>query len=203
MLRPNKTNGKAVADIEALYFLLHQDGVEPVIMDQLESAAWFPVLSLKGTVNASQDAPSLEKILVDQFDAAIGITAEPGDFTFEAQLPSMLKADIAEWLGADDLDTNTGKTIGGREVIGFNLNGKLYDASVLIKTDTGDTILFTHAQLALSFSKEDKVFVFRVSGQILAPANPENKMIYVAHEKAAEAESSSAAPVEESSSSEA
>lgn len=180
-LRDNKKSGKAVADIEALYFLLHTNG-EPSMMSVLDSADWFPVLSLKGTVTASQDAPSLDKILVDQFDAAIGITAEPGDFSFEAQLPSMLYDDIKEWLG-EDVEVEAGKKINDRQVIGFDLNGKLYDASVLIKTDTGDSILFTHAQLAISFSKEDKVFVFRVNGQILAPSNENNKMIYIAHEK--------------------
>lgn len=184
-LQANKTTGKAVADIEALYFLKHTNG-EPVVLEQLESADWFPVLSLKGTVTASQDAPSLEKILVDQFDSAIGLTVEPGDFNFEAQLPSMLEADIKNWLG-DEVETTTA-TVDGRKVIGFNLDGKLIEASVLIKTDTGDTIIFSHTQLSISFSKEDKVFVFRLNGQVLAASNPSNKMIYIAHEKAAATE---------------
>lgn len=180
-LQANKTTGKAVADINALYFLKHVNGQEPKILDVLKSEDWFPVLTLKGTVTASQDAPSIDKILVDQFDGAIGITTEPGDFSFEAQLPSMLKADIANWLG-DDVKEHAGVEIGGRQVIGINLDGKLYDMSALIKTDTGDTIIFSHIQLSLSFSKEDKVFVFRVNGQVLSPANADNEMIYLAHE---------------------
>lgn len=181
-LQANKTTGKAVADISALYFLKHVNGQEPKILDVLESEDWFPVLTLKGTVTASQDAPSIDKILVDQFDGAIGITTEPGDFSFEAQLPSMLKADIANWLGEEDMKVHEKANVGGRQLIGINLTGKLYDMSALIKTDTGDTIIFSHIQLSLSFSKEDKVFVFRVNGQVLSPANADNEMIYLAHE---------------------
>lgn len=185
-LKPNLTSGKAVADVEALYFLKHtsETGGEPEMLNSLDSDAWFPVLSSKGTVNAGQDAPSIDKILVDQFDAPIGITSEPGDFTFEALLPSFKKNAIAAWLG-DDLH-ETSKTIEGKSVLGLNLTGKTYDMSVMIITKTGATILFSHAQVAYSFTKEDKVFMFRVSGQILAPSNPKNDTMYIATETAAE-----------------
>lgn len=187
-LQPNKTSGKAIADVKALYFLKHVAGQEPVILDSLESEDWFPVLSLKGTVTASQDAPSIEKILVDQFDAPIGMTTEPGDFNFEVQLPSLAKADIANWLGEGLHET--GASIDGLEVLGFNLDGKIIEASVLIKTGTGASIIFSRAQIVLTFSKEDKVFLFRASGQVLAPSNESNDMIYIATEKASEESSS-------------
>lgn len=179
-LQQNKTTGKAVADIKALYFYNHANGGEPVIVNSLDSTDWFSVLTLRGTVTSSQDTPSIEKINVDQFDAAIGISTEPGDFNFEALLPSLAKADVEKWLG-DEIQ-ETGKAIDGKEVIGFNLDGKLYDMSVLIKTRTNDAIIFTRAQVSFSFTKEDKVFLFRVSGQILAPTKEENKMIYLATE---------------------
>lgn len=181
-LQPNKTTGKAIADVKALYFLKHEAGEEPVILNVLDSEAWFPVLSLKGTVTASQDAPSIEKILVDQFDAPIGMTTEPGDFNFEVQLPSLAKADIANWLGEGLHET--GESIDGLEVLGFNLDGKIIEASVLIKTGTGASIIFSRAQIVLTFSKEEKVFLFRASGQVMAPSNESNDMIYIATEKA-------------------
>lgn len=181
-LQPNKTTGKAIADVKALYFLKHIDGEEPVILESLESPDWFPVISLKGTVTASQDAPSIEKILVDQFDAPIGITTEPGGFNFEAQLPSLAQADIANWLG-EDLHVADGVAIDGLQVLGFNLDGKTINVSVLIKTGTGASIIFSNAQVVLTFSKEEKVFLFRVSGQVLAAENEQNDMIYIATEK--------------------
>lgn len=186
--QPNKTTGKAVADIKALYFYKHTGGVEPVITDVADasksgSADWFPVLTLRGTVTASQDAPSIEKINVDQFDAAIGISAEAGDFNFEAQLPSLAKADIEEWLGTSEV-VATGVDADGKELIGFNLDGTLYDVSVMIKTRTNDTIIFSRAQVSFTFSKEDKTFLFKVTGQVLAPNNAANKMIYLATEAA-------------------
>ena len=181
-LQPNKTTGKAIADVKALYFYKHEEGEEPIILESLDSEKWFPVLSLKGTVNASQDAPSIEKILVDQFDAPIGITTEPGDFNFEVQLPSLAQEDIAEWLG-EGLHVAQGKQIDGLQVLGFNLDGKIINVSALIKTGTGATIIFSNCQVVLTFSKEEKVFLFRASGQVLAPTKEENDMIYIATEK--------------------
>lgn len=187
-LPQNKKNGKAIADIQALYFLKHVDGEEPVIKENLNNPDWFPVLTLRGTVNTNQDAQSLEKILVDQFDAPIGITTEPGDFTFEAQLPSLAKVDIEKWLGAklvevkDDNDQPV--IVDGKQLYGFSLDGSLIDLSVLIKTRTNDTFIFSHVMVSLTFGKEDKVFIFRVTGQVVAPSNEANEMIYYAHEKA-------------------
>ncbi len=177
-LAGNKTNGKAVADIKALYFYNHAKNGEPVITNVLEDPEWFPVLTMRGSVTSSQDAPSIEKINVDQFDAAIGISTEAGDFNFEAQLPSLLKEDIEHWLGSEIEDTS--KTIDGKELIGFNLDGSLFDMSAMIKTRTNDVIIFSRVQVSFSFTKEDKVFMFRVTGQVLAPTKSENKMMYLA-----------------------
>lgn len=198
-LAQNKTTGKAVADIKALYFYNHANVGEPTINGStLESTDWFPVLTLRGTVTASQDAPSIEKINVDQFDAAIGISTEAGDFNFEAQLPSMNYADVAEWLGANKIQEVLGTgtsplTVDGKQLLGFDLDGSLYDMSVLIKTRTNDVIIFPRVQVAFSFSKEDKVFLFRVSGQVLAPTNQANKMIYIATQTVAEVTADKAA----------
>jgi hypothetical protein len=198
-LAQNKTTGKAIADIKALYFYNHANGGEPTINgNTLESTNWFPVLTLRGTVTASQDAPSIEKINVDQFDAAIGISTEAGDFNFEAQLPSMNYADVAEWLGANKIQEVLGTgtsplTVDGKQLLGFDLDGSLYDMSVLIKTRTNDIIIFPRVQVAFSFSKEDKVFLFRVSGQVLAPTNQANKMIYIATQTVAEVTADKAA----------
>ena len=198
-LAQNKTTGKAIADIKALYFYNHANGGEPTINGTtIESTDWFPVLTLRGTVTASQDAPSIEKINVDQFDAAIGISTEAGDFNFEAQLPSMNYADVAEWLGANKIQEVLGTgtsplTVDGKQLLGFDLDGSLYDMSVLIKTRTNDVIIFPRVQVAFSFSKEDKVFLFRVSGQVLAPTNQANKMIYIATQTVAEVTADKAA----------
>lgn len=186
-LPTNLKTGKAVADIKAVYLLKHGDSGEPVIADSLSSTDWFPILTLRGSVSASQEAPSLDKINVDQFDAPIGITSEPGDFTFEANLPSMQEADIKKWLGTYDADENTSgvqeiadTVIDGKQLFGFSLDSSIYDMSVMIETRTNQVIIFSHAQVTLSFSQEDKVFVFKMSGQVLAPENEKNQMLYLA-----------------------
>lgn len=187
-LPQNKKTGRAIADIQALYFLKHVDGEEPVITENLENPDWFPVLTLRGTVNTNQDPQSLDKILVDQFDAPIGITTEPGDFSFEAQLPSLAKTDIEKWLGQKLVeckdDNGDPILVDGKQLYGFSMDGSLIDLSVLIKTRTGDTFIFAHVMVSLTFGKEEKVFIFRVNGQVVAPSNEENEMIYYAHEKA-------------------
>lgn len=187
-LPQNLKSGKAVADIEAMYFLKHVNGQEPEMMTVLDSSDWFPVLTMRGSVNVGQDATTIEKILVDQFDAPIGITTEPGDFNFEAQLPDLKSEAIIRWFEDDaqvQVDTSNNEIIiGGRKIIGVNLFGKIYEVSVLIKTRTGASIIFSNAQVTLTFNKEDKVFIFRVNGQVLAPSNEKNYMIYIASESA-------------------
>lgn len=173
-LAENKKTGRAIADIAALYFYKHTNG-EPEINDTLlASEDWFPVLTLRGTVNVSQDAPSIEKINVDQFDSAIGITSEAGDFTFEAILPSLMADDMAKWINPSAKKL----TVDGKEGYGYNLDGKMIDTSVMIKTRTDDTIIFSRAIVTISFTKEDKVFGLRVNGQVLAPTNDKNDMFY-------------------------
>lgn len=191
----NKTNGRAVADIKGVFILKHSDcgNQEPNVMkDAIRKGSpfyhkWFPLLTLRGTVNSSQDAPSIEKINVDQFDAPIGITTEPGDFNFEASIPSMTYWDVMRWLGNDVAlcyDENGDAIVdeNGRQFMGENLNGDLYDCTVMILTRSNNTIVFSHAQLSMTFSKEDKVFTYRISGSITAPENSENRTLYVSHD---------------------
>ena len=190
-----KKTGKAVADIKGLFLLKHTSG-EPEIKDMLKSQDWFAPLTLRGSVSASQDAPSLTEIHVDQFDPPIGMTSEPGSFTFEAKLPSMLEEDIKKFLGEYNAssnpsgvqsvqDTGTDVTVDGRKLFGFNLDGTIFDVSVMIQTRSGQVIIFSHAQVTLTFGQDDKTFVFNLNGQVLAPENTQNQMIYIAHDKAA------------------
>lgn len=178
----NKKTGRAIADIRGVYFYKH-DGGEPTINAALlASSDWFAVLTLRGTVNAAQDAPSITSIHVDQFDPAIGITTEPGDFTFEAFLPDMTKDAIAQWI--DPQATSAAALtaeVGGetRHGFGYDLEGKLYDRTVLIQTRTGDIFIFSRAQLSFSFGAEDKTYGFRLNGQVMAATNAANKMVYL------------------------
>lgn len=178
---PTATSGKAVADIAHLWVLKDRTGVT-TIDTLINSTNWFDVLTLRGSVSAGQDAPSIDAIHVDQFDAPIGLTTEPGDFGFEAVLPNMFKDAIAQFLGATAISTATG-TIDGKEVFGFDLDSVLYNLAAMIQTRTGDYIIFPSVQAALSFNKEDKVFGFRLSGQVIMPEEAQLKMIYLANEK--------------------
>jgi hypothetical protein len=173
----NKTTGKAVADIKALFFYKFADNgnAEPVISTSLTSDKWFPVITLRGTVNVDQDDVSKEKINIDQSNMPIGITTEPGDFNFEAVLPSLAAADLANWLtpGA------TKVTFDGKEGYGYDLDGQVIESSVLIQTRTGDTIIFSHCMVSVVFNKEDKVFSLRLTGEVLGHTNDSNNDMYI------------------------
>lgn len=173
-LAENKKTGRAIADIKALYFMKHTNGEPEITNELLSSEDWFSTLTLRGTVNISQDAPSVEKINVDQFDAPIGITSEAGDFTLEAIIPSLMSDDMADWLNPSAKKL----TLNGKEGYGYNIDGTMIEASVMVQTRTDDYIVFPRALVTLSFTKEDKVFGLRVNGQVLAPTNDKNDMFY-------------------------
>lgn len=174
----NKTTGRAVADIKALYFYKFSDNsnAEPTIdATSLASDKWFPVITLRGTVNVDQDDVSIEKINIDQSNMPIGITTEPGDFTFEAIMPSLASADLAKWLNPG----NTAVTFDGKQGYGYDLEGATIETSVLIETRTGDTLIFSHAMVSVAFNKEDKVFSLKLTGQVLGHTNDSNKDVYI------------------------
>ena len=180
-LGTKRTNGQATAQVDELYMLRYEGNEEAEnVLTTLtdKDADWFSCLSLKGTVQVGQEAASIEKIQVDQFDAPIGITAEPGDFTFECFMPSFDNEDLEAWLGDDlkALEEATDKVEG----YALNLSGNLYTMSILVKTKIGPYpyMLFSRAQVSVSLGQEDKVFGFRVNGQILAPAHATNYPAY-------------------------
>lgn len=173
----NKTTGKAVADIKALFFYKFADNSnsEPTISSSLTSDKWFPVITLRGTVNVDQDDVSIEKINIDQSNMPIGITTEPGDFNFEAVLPSLAATDLAKWL----TPSSTAINFEGKQGYGYDIDGEVIEASVLVQTRTGDTLIFPHCMVSVVFNKEDKVFGLRLTGQVLGHTNADNKDVYV------------------------
>lgn len=191
---PNKTNGKAVADIKAVFLYKHENGLEPIVnKDLLTSANWFAALTLRSSVTAGQDTPSMEKINVDQFNQPIGLTTEPGDFNFECNCPSFVKEDLEAFLGqgalkpvtepgAEEGDDPIPVTINGKSIYGFNLEGDIMSMCVMLVTRTNDIILFPNVELALTFMQDGKTFGFKAAGQVMASTRKENSFIYIAHE---------------------
>lgn len=177
-----RTNGQATAQVEELYMLRYKGDEEAdKVLDTLKSTSdnWYSCLSLRGTVSVGQDAASLEKIQVDQFDSPIGITVEPGDFTFECFMPSFEKGDLEAWLGEDVRALESGTD--GVEGFALDLSGKVYTMSILIKSKIGPApyMLFSRVSVSVVFGQEDKAFGLRVSGQVLAPSSASNSPVYL------------------------
>lgn len=180
-LGTKRTNGQATAQVEELYMLRYTGDKEATkVLTTLtdKNSNWYSCLSLRGTVSVGQDAASLEKIQVDQFDSPIGITVEPGDFTFECFMPSFEKEDLEAWLG-DDVKEIEGAE--GVEGYALNLSGKVYTMSILIKSKIGPApyMLFSRVSVSVVFGQEDKVFGLRVSGQVLSPSSKDNSPVYL------------------------
>lgn len=173
---------KAIADVRGLWVLHHGENEEPAFAQLAKSADWKSLFTLRGSVNINQDNPTLDKILVDQFDTPVAITSEPGDFTIEANLPSFALNDLKAIFNDDTLAYEA-TDLDGLGAVGLNIDGKMYDASFLVKTATGHLILFSHVQFTLSFAKDDKTFYVRLNGSVVAPTNASNKTMYIACEK--------------------
>lgn len=181
-LAANKTTGKAVADIKAVYFRKFVNGVEPTVSKtELESADWFPVATIRGSVNVSQEAVSIEKINIDQSNMPIGITTEPGDFSFEATLASLESTDLQKWFGTGTALAQIKGSDGTTEYsgMGYENAGDVIECSAFIETRTGDAFIFPHVMLSAALNKDDKVFGLNISGQVLATTNSSNKSIYI------------------------
>ena len=181
-LAANKTTGKAVADIKSVYFRQFKNGVEPTVSaEELASEDWFPVATIRGSVNISQDAVSIEKINIDQSNMPIGITTEPGDFNFEAVLASLASADLQKWFGTGtalkDIVGSDGTT--KYSGMGYENSGDVIECSAFIETRTGDAFIFPHVMLSAALNKDDKVFGLTISGQVLATTNSANKSVYI------------------------
>lgn len=189
---PNKQNGKAVADIKAVYFLKHENGIEPImsqdLLTNMEKYHWFAALTVRSSVQASQDTPSFEEIHVDQFNQPIGLTTEPGAFSFECNCPSFLKEDLENFLGKGALkpvrgqETGSQVSIDGKPLYGFDLGGDIMGMCVMLVTRTNDFIIFPNVQVAFTFMQDGKVFGFKASGQVMATTRKANSFIYIAHE---------------------
>ena len=182
MALTNQTTGKAVADIKSIFFRKFENGAEPdVTVAKLAEDAWFPVITLRGSVNVSQDAVSTEKINIDQSNMPIGVTTEPGDFTFEATLASLASKDLTAWLGEGTALANVVGSDGTTKYSGngYNISGDLIECSVFIETRTGDAFIFPHCQVSAALNKDDKVFALNISGQVLGTNNPANKDVYI------------------------
>ena len=181
-LAANKTTGKAVADIKSVYFRQFKNGVEPTVSaEELASADWFPVATIRGSVNITQEAVSIEKINIDQSNMPIGITTEPGDFNFEAVLASLASADLQKWFGTGTALTDIVGSDGTTKYsgMGYENSGDVIECSAFIETRTGDAFIFPHVMLSAALNKDDKVFGLTISGQVLATTNSANKSVYI------------------------
>lgn len=183
MTSANVTSGRAVADIKALYFLKHVNGAEPTVnADLMAQAGWFAVATIRGSVNITQEAVQTEKINIDQSNMPIGITTEPGDFTFEAVLASLAADDLGKWFTKDSTALEF-KTAGSKPVTlkgyGYTIDGELVQCAVLVETRTGDGFLFPNCQVSAAINKDDKVFGINISGMVLGSNNAANKDVYI------------------------
>lgn len=187
---------KAVADIDEVHFLKHVNGepeITQALIDNTGSDDWFSVATLKGSVEINQEELSIEKINIDQSNMPIGVTTEPGDFNVSFQMPSFALANLKRWLEISDeasdkeLNYTTDQTEVKRYGYGARFNAALTNMVMVVTSKTGETFIFPNIQGQVVLGREDKVWVLRYSGMVLAASNEKNDDFYIL----AEAESRS------------
>lgn len=177
---------KAVVDIDEVHFLKHTNG-EPAITQEVldDTKNWYSVATLKGSVEVTQDALSLTKINIDQSNMPIGISTEPGDFNINFSMPSVVLANLKNWMDNNSEDSSYTKLkMGNKEGYGYNFNAELTEAALAIKTKTGEWFVFPNIQGSVFMKQEDKVWVIGFTGMVLGASNTANSDVYILSETA-------------------
>lgn len=175
---------KAVVDIDEVHFSKHTNGEPTINQTFLDDAQkWFSTTTLKGSVEVTQDALSLTKINIDQSNMPIGISTEPGDFNVNFSMPSMVLANLKNWLSNNSEDSGYTKlALGNKEGYGYDFNAELSEMTLAIKTKTGEWFIFPNIQGSVFMKQEDKVWALGFSGQVLGASNDANNDVYILSE---------------------
>lgn len=179
---------KAVVDIDEIHFSKHING-EPEITQTFlnDTTKWFSAATLKGSVEVTQDSLSLTKINIDQSNMPIGISTEPGDFNINFSMPSMVLANLKNWMANNSEDTayTAAKLkLGNKEGYGYDFNAELAEMVLAIKTKTGEWFIFPNIQGSVFMKQEDKVWVLGFTGMVLGASNEKNNDVYILSEAA-------------------
>lgn len=168
---------KAVIGIDQVHLLKHTNG-EPEITDELLSKTtdWFSVATLKGSLEVAQDPLSKTMVHIDQSSMPIGISVEAGDFNISFNMPSLLSANLSQWLHGK---SSTKLTHNNKEGYGYDFTEALDDMVLALITKTGETIIFPNIQGAVTMALVDDVWVLQYSGAVLNATNESNKSVYV------------------------
>ena len=176
---------KAVVDIDEVHFLKHTNG-EPEITQQLLDSVqdWFSAATLKGSVEISQDAVSMNKINIDQSDMPIGISTEAGDFAINFSMPSLIAANLEKWLNGK---SQTALKLNGKSGFGYDFNAELKQMVCVVKAKTGETFVFPNVQGSVALAQEDKTWLLKFSGMVLGASNEKNNDVYILADKVEDA----------------
>lgn len=116
------------------------------------------IFTVKDSVNISQTAPTKTESKVDQFDTAIAVAYEPGEFTITMQLPSNAK-ELLEYF-FETLPNNIVIT-GYTESVGIELTTKRTKVTMLIESQDKST--------ARAYMNVEFVAVFAADGTSTTP----------------------------------
>lgn len=185
---------KAIVDVDEVHFLKHVCG-EPIITQNLIdgkqedgvtplSPGWFSAATVKDTVSVSQDPLSLTKVNIDQSNMPIGVTSDPGDFNVEFDMPSLVLANLKNWLANNSEDLGyTPLEIGNVKGYGYDFNSETIEMVLAIRTKSGEWTIFPCVQGSVAMQYTDKTWRLHFSGMVLGATNDQNNDVYILSEK--------------------
>ncbi len=168
---------KAVIGIDEVHLLKHTNG-EPEINDTLisQSADWFSVATIKGSLEVAQDQLSKTMVHIDQSSVPIGISVEAGDFNISFNMPALVSSNLSTWLHGQ---SSTKLTHNNKEGYGYDFTEELDNMVLALVAKTGETFIFPNIQGAVTMALVDDVWVLQYSGAVLNATNDANKSVYI------------------------
>lgn len=130
------------------------------------------IYTTRDSLSITQSAPSKTEIKVDQFDTAIAVAYEPGDFTITGQIPSVAAPLLNYFF--DSVKGAVTHTLPGFEATTLNSDTKITHAAMLITSQSGKTkVCFTNTEFVANFAWDNtSTNLMRIEFTGTVKANP-------------------------------
>lgn len=138
------------------------------------------IFTTKDSVSIEQAEPSTTELKVDQFDAAIGVTYEPGEYTFACTIPSNAKPLLDYFFATND--TPAPAVPGYAAGVGVEAKTKIVKTAMFIESQSKNSaILFMNTELVATTTWSDTSTTplsIRITGTIKSNPDGDDIIFY-------------------------
>lgn len=142
------------------------------------------IFTTRDSLSITQSAPTKTEIKVDQFDTAIAVAYEPGEFTITGQIPSVAKELLDYFFETTGSPT---AITGYKSATGVEAKTKPVSATMLIESqDKSAGIVFMNTEFVANFAWDStSTTLLRIEFTATVKANPNGEDIVILSDKAA------------------